>query len=165
MAGFDYLALSEPIQNKRWHRVGWVAFKNASDIPAAMSVLCESTVSLAMSCDERGRLSHSTSLAQLADFTLHMAPLDKLFTVRIKAAPGVMNTVERLRKDLDQIRRVATGFEKDEGDSRGSAVIEEQFAKLTNELESTREEVGDEEIESKMNALVSLVTTVGPNSR
>lgn len=92
-----------------------------------------------------------------------MSPLDKLFTVRIKAAPGVMNTSERLRKDLDQIRRVAAGFEKDEGDSRGSAVIEERFSKLAAEIEAVKEEPTKEDGESgesKMEALVSVFASV-----
>lgn len=84
-----------------------------------------------------------------------MSPLDKLFTVRIKAAPGVTNTSERLHKDLEQIRRVAAGFEKDEGDSRGSAVIEEKYAKRVEEIEAAAEsrgggDEGETEVEEEL---------------
>lgn len=88
-----------------------------------------------------------------------MSPLDKLFTVRIKAAPGIMNTSERLRKDLEQIRFVAAGFEKDEGDSRGSAVIEERYAKGLEEMEKIKDEGGEDvevRIDERSEELVSL---------
>lgn len=91
-----------------------------------------------------------------------MSPLDKLFTVRIKAAPGIMNTSERLHKDLEQIRFVAAGFEKDEGDSRGSAVIEERYARGLADIESVKEDGGEDvenRVEEKEEELVSRVSS------
>lgn len=37
--GFDYLALSEPTPAKKFHRLGWINFKEGTDIKAAFDKL------------------------------------------------------------------------------------------------------------------------------
>ena len=47
--GFDYIALGEPNVTKKFHRIGWVVFKEGSDMESAVEKLCESKVSLSSS--------------------------------------------------------------------------------------------------------------------
>ncbi|KAK4057922.1 hypothetical protein OIO90_001141 [Microbotryomycetes sp. JL221] len=59
---------------------------------------------------------------------------------RSKAAPSLASTATRIASDLDNIRRAALRFEKEEGDSRGSSMIEETFEKQKAEIESEEHE-------------------------
>ncbi|KAK4705369.1 hypothetical protein P7C70_g818, partial [Phenoliferia sp. Uapishka_3] len=104
--GFEYLALSEPNPQKNNIRVGWVQFRDASNMAEAQKVLCESTV---------------------GNFTLHMQPSEKIMFAKSKLVPSDMAAPERIIKDLEQIRQVAAGLEKEIADTRGSEVIEARY--------------------------------------
>lgn len=47
--GFDYLAISLPNPMAKYSRVGYVQFKEDTDLAAAMELLCESKVSHTLS--------------------------------------------------------------------------------------------------------------------
>lgn len=63
--GFDYLALSEPLPLKKYHRVGWVQFKTVEDMPKAIEVLCESKVRSLVTLALKGPLTPCRSSATL----------------------------------------------------------------------------------------------------
>lgn len=44
--GFDYLALSEPTPAKKFHRLGWINFKEGTDIKAAFDKLDNQKVTI-----------------------------------------------------------------------------------------------------------------------
>ena len=47
---------------------------------------------------------------------------------KLRLAPPIANSSDRLAKDLEQIRKIAQALEKELGDARGSEVIEEKDA-------------------------------------
>jgi hypothetical protein len=87
-----------------------------------------------------------------------MTPVDKPFTVKIRATPGVMSTNERLLKDLEQIRRVAFVLEKEAGDSRGSGVIEEKYTAALDGLDASRASMSAAEYAEALSVVVSLLS-------
>lgn len=44
--GFDYLALSEPTPAKKFHRLGWINFKEGTDIKSAFDKLDNQKVTI-----------------------------------------------------------------------------------------------------------------------
>jgi L-ribulose-5-phosphate 3-epimerase UlaE len=48
--GFDYLALSEPTPAKKFHRLGWINFKEGTDIKAAFDKLDNQKVTIGSVC-------------------------------------------------------------------------------------------------------------------
>lgn len=89
-----------------------------------------------------------------------MAPVDKPFTVRIRAAPSLVSSSERLPKDLDQIRRVVNAFEKDAGDSRGSVAIEEHHAAELAKVEANKEKLSTNEYNEAFDSVVRIALPV-----
>jgi len=117
--GFDYLALSDPHIGRKLHRVGWVSFLPGTDIKAAENVLGES---------------------RLNNFTLHLMKIERPAFQKLRLCPGIMNTHERITKDLAQIRKLAASFEAEyfgPGSSQeqyGSTAIEARISKIKEEM-------------------------------
>ncbi|KAI8081664.1 uncharacterized protein BX664DRAFT_366899 [Halteromyces radiatus] len=91
--GFDYLALSEPGPNRRFHRIGWINFKEGTDMQQAFDQLDNKTVD---------------------DFVFHLAmnrknqePLPR--TPRL--ALEISNTEERLKHDMEQSYTLAKAMD------------------------------------------------------
>ncbi|CAO3618175.1 unnamed protein product [Cunninghamella echinulata] len=91
--GFDYLALSEPSPSKRFHRIGWINFKEGVNMERAFNQLNNKKVD---------------------EFVFHLAmnkknqqPLPR--TPRL--ALEISNTKERLKHDLDQAYLVAKAMD------------------------------------------------------
>ncbi|KAA1086717.1 hypothetical protein PGT21_009587 [Puccinia graminis f. sp. tritici] len=124
--GFDYLALSDPHTGKKLHRVGWVSFVPGTDMKAAESALGESKIN---------------------NFTLHLMRTERPAFQKLRLCPGIMNTHERIIKDLGQIRKLAACFEAEyfgtgsNQEKCGSTAIEAKISKMKDEtgqnLEST----------------------------
>ncbi|CAO3625994.1 unnamed protein product [Cunninghamella blakesleeana] len=91
--GFDYLALSEPGPNKRFHRIGWINFKEGTDMKEAFNQLNNKKV------DE--------FIFHLAMNKKNQQPLPR--TPRL--ALEISNTKERLKHDLDQAYLVAKAMD------------------------------------------------------
>lgn len=121
--GFDYLSLSEPGPNKKFHRIGWISFKEGTDIKKAFETLDNQKVD---------------------DFVFHLAMNRKnVIQARVpRIAPDITNTTERLQKDLDQAKELALALEAVLGDdiedglkaveARAQKVISEHVVKPTN---------------------------------
>ncbi|TIA80398.1 hypothetical protein E3P77_02387 [Wallemia ichthyophaga] len=89
--GFDYLALSDPQAVKRYHRTGWVSYKQGIDLDYYL----------------KNQLSHP----KIDTFTLYINKCDTPITTKAKVAPPISNTPDRLRQDLGNIKKLCTHLE------------------------------------------------------
>ncbi|GAA5807692.1 hypothetical protein MFLAVUS_001066 [Mucor flavus] len=129
--GFDYLALSEPGPNKKFHRIGWITFKEGTDMKKAFDQMDNQKVD---------------------DFVFHLAMNRKdIVTTRVpRIAPDISNTTERLQKDLEQSKELALAFETMLGDdipeglkaveARAQFVIENRVKPAEEEEEEVKKE-------------------------
>ncbi|KAM0788989.1 hypothetical protein ACM66B_003058 [Microbotryomycetes sp. NB124-2] len=115
-ASFQYLSMSEPKPVRDYTRTGWAVFGEADKATAAATDLQASKLGVTATVD------------------------DKPTKCKTKAAPSLASSSERIAADLDNIRRAALGLEKEEGDSRGSSAIEEQFEQAKAALEQESDE-------------------------
>ncbi|KAI8380887.1 uncharacterized protein BYT42DRAFT_284922 [Radiomyces spectabilis] len=116
--GFEYLALSEPSPNKKFHRIGWIHFKEGTDMVKAFEALDN---------------------LKIDDFTFHLAmnrknqPQQRVH----KMAPEIANTSDRLDIDFEQAQLLAKVFDGDlvDDDAGGLKLVleraEEVIAKLS----------------------------------
>ncbi|KNE98612.1 hypothetical protein PSTG_08164 [Puccinia striiformis f. sp. tritici PST-78] len=117
--GFDYLALSDPHTGKKLHRVGWVSFLPGTDMKAAESALGESKIN---------------------NFTLHLMITERPAFQKLRFCPGIMNTHDRIIKDLAQIRKLTASFEAEYFGSAlneskcGSTAIEAKISQMKEEM-------------------------------
>ncbi|RUP43194.1 hypothetical protein BC936DRAFT_137496 [Jimgerdemannia flammicorona] len=119
--GFEYLALSEPSPTKKFHRIGWIAFKEGTDMQAAYDKL---------------------NNKKIDDFVFHLAMHKHQPPSRTRVAPEIAATPDRLAHDLERVRRVAQVADADLGDqvdgynlvhSRAQKVIEQRLRKRAEE--------------------------------
>jgi hypothetical protein len=90
--GFDYLALSEPGPNKKFHRIGWIHFTENTDMKKTFQLLDNQKID---------------------DFTFHLA-MNRKNTPQTRVpriAPDITNTTERLQKDYEQAKQLAVALE------------------------------------------------------
>ncbi|KAI8140367.1 hypothetical protein BJV82DRAFT_645835 [Fennellomyces sp. T-0311] len=95
--GFEYLVLSEPSPNKKFHRIGWIHFKQGTDMQKAFNEL-----------DTR----------KIDDFIFHLAMNQKnQYQSRTsKVTPEIASTPKRLQKDIEQAKQLAKHLESELGD-------------------------------------------------
>lgn len=122
--GFDYVALSEPNQNRRFHRVGFVQFKAGSDMEAAEQKLFESKVRSCGTCS----FSAVDLFLQIDTFTLHMGRANHVSYQKLRTVPGAFSERERQQKDISQATTLIAKLEAESSDSRGSAAIARHIA-------------------------------------
>lgn len=126
--GFDYLALSEPGPNKKFHRIGWITFKEGTDMKKAFDQMDNQKVD---------------------DFVFHLAMNRKdAVTTRVpRIAPDISNTTERLQKDLEQSRELALAFESALGEDipEGLKAVEARAQKvISNRVQPTKQQEEEE---------------------
>ncbi|KAI9202777.1 uncharacterized protein BJ171DRAFT_166970 [Polychytrium aggregatum] len=112
--GFQYIALGEPNPLRKFHRIGWVIFKDGTDIEAAFEKL---------------------SGLRIDEFTFHFAT-NQTSSIRIKAGPLELGTLERLKHDLTQAKRLAEALDTEvefEAGVAGSAVVEKRLETVLND--------------------------------
>jgi hypothetical protein len=138
--GFDYLALSEPSPNKKFHRIGWIGFKAGTDMKKAFDQLDNQKVD---------------------DFIFHLA-MNRKNTPQNRApriAPDIANSNERLQKDFEQAKELANAMEAvlgSEGglkavEARALHVIEQHVPEETKTEETEDGKVDDEESTERWN--------------
>ncbi|OAD05251.1 C2H2-type zinc finger transcription factor [Mucor lusitanicus CBS 277.49] len=114
--GFDYLSLSEPGPNKKFHRIGWINFKQGTDMKKVFELMDNQKVD---------------------DFVFHLAMNRKNMTQTRspRIAPDVTNTTERLQKDLEQAKEVALALESllGEDTQEGLKAVELRAQKVISE--------------------------------
>ncbi|KAI9505834.1 hypothetical protein BX070DRAFT_188051 [Coemansia spiralis] len=92
--GFKYLALSEPRQDKQYHRFGWVRFDEGTDMDKALE---------------------SLGNVNIDQFQFHFSRHIHVSSTSMRLAPDVASTDERLRHDLKLVREAA-GEAEEAGD-------------------------------------------------
>ncbi|CAO3665810.1 unnamed protein product [Umbelopsis ramanniana] len=124
--GFDYLALSEPTPAKKFHRLGWINFKEGTDIKAAFDKLDNQKID---------------------DFTFHLA-MNKVQSSQNRVprhAPEISNTTERIKLDLERAKQVAKTLESELGDNINGLELVEVRAKRLLEQHDERLQNGENE--------------------
>lgn len=101
------------------------------DMSPAVEKLCESKVSTFRLTSSPVAGSALTSLLlQINNFILHMNPLNKATYQKLRTAPGITNTTERLERDLQQAKAIVQAMEKEQEDTRGSEAIEKKIEEI-----------------------------------
>lgn len=110
--GFVYLALGDPLQKRHYYRAGWLRFQDDADMQNAVTRVSERKVR------PRHRVvSPSLIVRQIEGFKLHVTHLIRPYAARLRQAPEVASTPQRVEKDLHQIRQLA-------------AILEDEYAAL-----------------------------------
>ncbi|KAI8642566.1 hypothetical protein BD408DRAFT_416434 [Parasitella parasitica] len=126
--GFDYLSLSEPGPNKKFHRIGWINFKEGTDMKKVFAQMDNQKVD---------------------DFVFHLA-MNRKNTLQTRApriAPDITNTTERLQKDLEQAKELALALESILGEDtqEGLRAVEARAQKVINEHKPEESKEGESE--------------------
>ncbi|KAJ3046592.1 hypothetical protein HK097_000717, partial [Rhizophlyctis rosea] len=103
--GFQYLVLSDPKPDKKFHRLGWIVFRDGTNMEAAMKTL-SATMSIQIPIEfDPSASPPGPDAPTTRTFTFHLA-MHHHVQVRTKVAPGETNRPERLRADLEQVKRL-----------------------------------------------------------
>lgn len=143
--GFEYLALSEPSPTKKFHRIGWIHFREGTDMQKAFEQLDNKKVYFSVVWEWITR--YIEALFQVDDFTLHLAMNHKgqKTSKTFKFAPESTNSLDRLRKDLEQAQKLAQALESElDSDADGLAAVSKRAKHVINEHKF---ESGDQEEE------------------
>ncbi|KAJ2546680.1 hypothetical protein EV175_005510 [Coemansia sp. RSA 1933] len=92
--GFKYLALSEPRQDKQYHRFGWVRFEDGTDMDKALEGL--------------GNVN-------IDQFQFHFSRHTGVPASSMKLTPDVASTDERIRHDLKLVRDAVRSLDERTG--------------------------------------------------
>ncbi|OUM64059.1 hypothetical protein PIROE2DRAFT_60926 [Piromyces sp. E2] len=115
--GFDYLAISDPNPQKKFHRLGWIVFKEGTDIKAAYEKF---------------------NNAKIDDFVFHLA-YHQTLPARSKTVPEIFSTMDRLKHDLDQAKRLAIALDREVGldkmDGNGCEALQDKIDEFNNNEE------------------------------
>ncbi|KAJ2507961.1 hypothetical protein GGI11_006212 [Coemansia sp. RSA 2049] len=90
-AGFRYLALSEPRQDKQYHRFGWVRFADGTDLEKTLENL--------------GNVN-------IDQFQFHFSRHTSVPSTSMKLAPDVASTDERIRHDIKLVREAVRSMDE-----------------------------------------------------
>jgi len=115
--GFDYLAISDPNPQKKFHRLGWIVFKEGTDIKTAFEKF---------------------NNAKIDDFVFHLAYHQSLPT-RSKTVPEVFSTLDRLKHDLEQSKKLSYALDREVGldklDGNGCEILQDKIDEFNNNEE------------------------------
>ncbi|KAJ3165723.1 hypothetical protein HDU88_003916 [Geranomyces variabilis] len=119
--GFQYLVLSDPRVLQNNLRVGWVVYKEGTDMQAVLDIL-------------NGK--------QIGQFTLRM-DLHRWQEERPRGVPGELNTPARIRHDLAQIKSLAAVLDEENGfaPDSGAALVEARMHLLNAEDDNLASEM------------------------
>ncbi|KAI0773972.1 hypothetical protein C8Q74DRAFT_1368496 [Fomes fomentarius] len=101
--GFIYLALGDPLQKRNYYRAGWIKFSDDADMPSVMAELSEK---------------------KIEGFKLHVAHITKPFVTRVRHTPEVASRPDRLVKDLENAKKLASILEEEYMNLRKAKVDE-----------------------------------------
>ncbi|KLO15738.1 hypothetical protein SCHPADRAFT_902111 [Schizopora paradoxa] len=88
--GFVYLALGDPMQKRNYYRAGWIKFTEDADMEKNLATLGEK---------------------KIEGFKLHVSHCTKPFVNKIRQAPDVASKPDRILKDLEQVKKLASLLE------------------------------------------------------
>ncbi|KAJ2179131.1 hypothetical protein GGH18_005657, partial [Coemansia sp. RSA 530] len=123
LAGYQYLAMSEPRQDKQYHRFGWVRFDDGTDMEKTLESLGDINID---------------------QFQFHFSRHTNSSVAGMRLAPDVASTEERMRHDLGLVREAVKGL--DERTDRETFQSLEVLQKKARELSTAADELtlGDE---------------------
>ncbi|KAF8583949.1 hypothetical protein K439DRAFT_1347268 [Ramaria rubella] len=84
--GFVHLALGDPLQKRHYYRAGWMKFKDDADMMKVIAQVGEK---------------------KIEGFKLHVNHLARPYYARLRQAPEVASSPQRVEKDLQQIKQLA----------------------------------------------------------
>lgn len=90
--GFQWLALSEPSSKRSFHRVGWAQYEDGINVTEAVTTIDGSKVD---------------------NFTFHMGVNATPIVGRLRIAPPVSNSLQRLEHDLARAQQLARTLENE----------------------------------------------------
>jgi hypothetical protein len=112
LPGFQYLAMGEPHQSKRYGRMGWVVFDADTNMSDAISSLNSLPVS---GCDLASRAELGlTGATQIGDGKLTYETTDRAAHARMRIAPPQASALPRLAHDLRQARDLVATLERED---------------------------------------------------
>jgi len=144
--GFVYLALGDPMQKRNYYRAGWIKLSEDADMEKALTTLGEK---------------------KIEGFKLHVSHCTKPFVNKVRQAPEVASKPDRIMKDLDQVKKLASILEDEydrvrrfsvdskpqaEGDAHGdaSAVKSEMDQNMVDASEDEPRERGIDAVERRI---------------
>ncbi|ORX91462.1 hypothetical protein K493DRAFT_286786 [Basidiobolus meristosporus CBS 931.73] len=124
--GFSYLSLSEPNPQKKYHRLGWIVFKEGSNIQEAFEALNKSKID---------------------EFQFHLALHKHQLTTRPRVAPHIANTPERLRHDEEKVRKLVDLLDQEAQEGfEGGRLVRERLAVIETQNENQMADGDDSEL-------------------
>lgn len=106
--GFDHLAMSEPFLKKGCHRVGYVQFKEGTDVRNVLNAIDRTEVSIpASSMVQRLTLHRS----QVKECTLQMSLNNVPFSGKTRENPAMSSSIARMKHDAAQAKAMALALE------------------------------------------------------
>jgi len=90
ISGFVYLALGDPMQKRNYYRAGWIKLTEDADMEKALTSLGEK---------------------KIEGFKLHVSHCTKPFVNKLRQAPEVASKPDRILKDLEQVKKLASILE------------------------------------------------------
>lgn len=124
--GFRYVAMLEPMAQRHWQRTGIAVFEPDVDVRAALSAL-------------DGR--------RFGTFQLHLAMVDRPSNGRVRFAPAVTQTAERLTHDAEQARRLVRHWA---GDDAALCAIDARLAHLGLDVHHAEEDVRRDSVRRRL---------------
>ncbi|KAJ2665787.1 hypothetical protein IW148_001546 [Coemansia sp. RSA 1199] len=112
LAGYQYLAMSEPRQDKQYHRFGWVRFDDGTDMEKTLESLGDINID---------------------QFQFHFSRHTNSSVAGMRLAPDVASTEERMRHDLDLVRAAVKGLDErtDSETFQSLAVLQKKARELS----------------------------------
>ncbi|KAK9722993.1 hypothetical protein K7432_002293 [Basidiobolus ranarum] len=124
--GFSYLSLSEPNPQKKYHRLGWIVFKEGCNIQEAFDALNKSKID---------------------EFQFHLALHKHQLTTRPRVAPQIANLPERIRHDEEKVRKLIDLLDKEANEGfEGNQLVRDRLAVIEAKKEGQMDESDDSEI-------------------
>lgn len=118
--GFIYLALGDPLQKRNYYRAGWLRFQDDADMSAVMSELSEKKVCVFSYTNYMAETQHCN---QIEGFKLHVTHNLRPFVNKIRYAPEVASRPDRLAKDLENAKVLATILEDQAAKLRAAKIV------------------------------------------
>ncbi|KAI9303394.1 hypothetical protein BJ944DRAFT_232205 [Cunninghamella echinulata] len=139
--GFQYLALSEPSPNKKFHRIGWIHFSEETNMQQVFEQL---------------------NNQKIDDFIFHLAMNRKnqqpSGNRSGKTAPEIANTSERLALDLEQATQLAKVLDA-ELNVNGIQDIQQRAQQVLDQLDDNKKE-GDLKIKKELDMTLAYLRYV-----
>jgi hypothetical protein len=138
--------LGDPLQKRNYYRAGWLRFSDDADMTSVMSDLSETKVDVICIRFIYFRIE---SVCQIEGFKLHVTHNIRPFINRVRYTPEVASKPDRLEKDLEQAKVLASILEAEAATLR-KAKVKKLQPKDTHMAEDGREAKKEEAASTDM---------------